>query len=527
MRLSPASLDWALANVEAYGDTDIFPPAFEFAAIRHTWDEADGLRTWLARQDLNSWNTRPYRRCLSPKHRYGFRISTQLDPLDTLIYSALMYEIGSDIEARRIPCSREIVHSYRFSPDPSGLMFSSDFGYDTFIQKATEHADSEKVGWVVVADIADFFARLYSHPFENALRDCTLGAHADHANAIRHLINQWNFTNSYGIPVGPAASRLLSELAIADVDEALLSEGQVFCRYSDDYLLFCQDIRQAHVRLAFLANVLFENHGLTLQTDKTKILSVDDFRSQYISTERREARASLTRRFQEILDELGLDDPYEEIEYDRLDPKIQKKIDALNLRGILEEQLHTPDSLNALVTRFVLRRLAQLDDPGCVDLIVDNIESLYVVFKDALEYVTQLQDLEEKKRHSVGSRLLDVIDNSVVGHLEYHRCWVLHTFTRDRSWNQEERFATLMAALSDEFSRRELILALGRARAQYWFKTRKRDVLGLGAWERRAFLAAASCLPGDEATHWYRSMRPRLDELEKVVVRWAQDNPFG
>ena len=31
------SLDWALAHVNRYGDTDVFPVPFEYAAIEHDW----------------------------------------------------------------------------------------------------------------------------------------------------------------------------------------------------------------------------------------------------------------------------------------------------------------------------------------------------------------------------------------------------------------------------------------------------------------------------------------------------------
>ncbi|MBB4826402.1 hypothetical protein HNO89_003662 [Sporosarcina luteola] len=72
-----------------------------------------------------------------------------------------------------------------------------------------------------------------------------------------------------------------------------------------------------------------------------------------------------------------------------------------------------------------------------------------------------------------------------------------------------------------DFSRRKLILALGNANQQSWFKTKKRSIMQLPIWQRRAFLAAAICLPGDEASHWYRSILPRLDALEVAIVRWA------
>src|SRR5206468_1072650 len=103
-----------------------------------------------------------------------------------------------------------------------------------------------------------------------------------HVTALVRLLKSWNFTVSYGVPVGPAPSRLLAELAIDDVDRALKSEGATFCRYSDDYRIFCSSRRRAHEVLGVLANILFENHGLTLQQHKTKVVSVETFRQKYI-----------------------------------------------------------------------------------------------------------------------------------------------------------------------------------------------------------------------------------------------------
>lgn len=39
LTLSERSLDWALEHILNYGDTDIFPEAFEFDAIKHDWQE--------------------------------------------------------------------------------------------------------------------------------------------------------------------------------------------------------------------------------------------------------------------------------------------------------------------------------------------------------------------------------------------------------------------------------------------------------------------------------------------------------
>jgi hypothetical protein len=78
----------------------------------------------------------------------------------------------------------------------------------------------------------------------------------------------------------------------------------------------------------------------------------------------------------------------------------------------------------------------------------------------------------------------------------------------------------------DEYAQRQVITALGRAHAQSWIKPRKQLVSSLAPWLRRAYLAAASSLPGDEPENYYRSIKSRLDPLEQVVCDWALANPF-
>jgi hypothetical protein len=254
---------------------------------------------------------------------------------------------------------------------------------------------------------------------------------------------------------------------------------------------------------------------------------VAEFRSGYLETGSSRERMSLTERFRGILDNMGIEDWYEEICYDDLEPEVQRVIDRLNLGGILEEQIKRGSDLDLNVTRFILRRLSQINDVSAIKIVSENIETLYPVFTDVLAYITSIRNVDEKHRHQLGKYLIDLISQSVVGHLPFHKCWIINTFTKGREWDNQSEFVALYNAHSDEFSRRELILALGRAAQDHWFKTRKRDVLQFRTWERRAFLAAASCLPGDEAKHWYNSIYRQVDDLEKAVIEWARDHPFG
>lgn len=293
LTLQAASLDWALAHVENYGDTDVFPTPFEYKAIRHDWVN---VRQYLL-QDVLQWQVRPHRILLSPKARYGFRIITQLDPLDFLIFTAIVKEIGSDVEAQRIEVLNKIVFSYRFSATSDGGMFDPNVGYAQFQETSKEIID---------------------------------------------------------------ADRTITHVALADI----------------------------------------------------------------------------------------------------------------------------------------------------------------------IRYLRSIRGLSPTRRSDIGTKILALLENSIISELDYHRMWALDLFTDSTEWDNEHQFFNLLANARDMLSRRNLILAMGRAGHRYWFNTHWRNLFSESDWPRRAFLAAASCMPVDARKHWYKSVESRLDPLEKAVMRWAKANPF-
>ena len=516
LKLRNESLDWSLANIEKDGDTDIFPVPFEYKAIRYCWDES--VRPYLRNINLLEWNIKPFRRALTPKHRFGFRVATQLDPLDTIIFNSLIYEIGNDIELFRLPKEKRISFSNRFLPNNDGQMFDPEYNWKSFQDWNLELCDSGKYNYVIVADIADFYSRIYSHPLENALSECT--NKSNHVRKIISMIKDWNCSISYGIPIGPNGPRLLAELAIDDIDRGLISEGYTHCRYVDDFRFFCETEVDAYKQLAYFANMLFENHGLTLQQHKTKILKIEHFREKYLKSDDDKEIDNLSEKFDKILDDIGIDNFYEFIDYDELDIEIQMEIDELNLIDLLEEQIEE-EQIDSKAVAFILNRLGQVNNPDALDIIIDNIDKLYTVFKNIFIYLNKLTCLTKEQKSDYGEELLSLLDTSIVGHLEYHRAWLFDLFSKDQEWNNTEKYVNLYNQHPDEFSRRKMILALGKSGSNHWFKTYKRNIHSLSPWLKRAFLSGASCLPGDEATHWYRSISGSLDFLEKTVVNWT------
>lgn len=523
LTLTDAALDWSLQHAQSWGDTDIFPEIFEFRAIKDDWNE---VKASIQSIDLLTWSVRPYRRCLVPKHRFGFRMSTQLDPLDFIVFTALVSEVGDKIEAARIPASDGIVHSYRFAPEPDGRMFSEKYTYRSFQKASHDSCETLKPSHVVVADIADFFPRLYTHRIDNAL-DSALGIGHMHAKALKDLIGHWAGSYSYGLPVGSAAARLIAELAISDVDQILLSEGAKYVRYSDDFRIFAFSEADGYRQLTLIARALIENHGLTLQQNKTKILPVEVFRTVYLRENEKRELETLSERFYELLEEIGIEDTYGDIDYDSLPNEFKSAIDQLNLEGILQEQINEEEPDLSLL-KFLLRRLGQLGATGVVDLIFDNFSKFVPVIRETIECLLRLDALPDAQKVKLGARLIEIYRDKVspASHLEYSRMYILRPFALNGGWNAAGQYVKLYNDAVDEFSTRELLLAMGRSKKDFWFRSRKQYLQQLSPWLRRAFIYGASCLPAEEYKHWIRGVNGQLDELERAIASWAKKNPI-
>jgi hypothetical protein len=518
LNLDPDSIKWSIKSILKYGDTDVFPKSFEYDAIN---DNIDFIIDYLSSQNILEWYVRPHRSLLAPKARYGFRIVTQLDPLDTIIFLSLVKEIGADLESKRVSIDKDIVFSYRYSPNREGRMYDNSVGYAGFQKKTRELIDS--YNYIGSADIADFYHRIYIHRLENALQIST--SKNNHVKSIIHLISGWNETESYGIPVGNAASRLLAEITLKDIDEALLTCSIPFIRYSDDYRIFGQSKSEVYRDISILADYLYRNHGLTLQPQKTYIYDSATYKSLFLTTGEELEINSLNERFSDLIEELGIDDWYEDIEYDDLSPEQKNIIDSLNLVEIYRSTVKSND-IDYAILRFVLRRLGQLGDESLVDDIFHDIDKIYPVFQDIIKYFISLRDISYDYRKEIGKRVLNLINDSIVSELEYHKMWAMSIFTYSTEWDNEDEFHKILTTTPSQFVRRKAILAMGRASKTHWFQSRWRHLFDESPWTRRALIAGASCLAADARKHLYNSIESRLDKLEYVVMKWAKQNPF-
>ncbi|MDE0219726.1 MAG: hypothetical protein OXJ90_10685 [Spirochaetaceae bacterium] len=142
LKLKKSSLDWALRSALRYYNPH-FPRPFEFDAIRAAWGD---IRDVLADRNLLDYDNngvRDYRRVLTAKSPLGFRVVTQLDPIDSILARAALYEIARDLESSRYSPARNTSFSFRLKPDKkTGMLFDPRYTWREFHRVTKKLAES-------------------------------------------------------------------------------------------------------------------------------------------------------------------------------------------------------------------------------------------------------------------------------------------------------------------------------------------------------------------------------------------------
>ena len=279
MKISNA-IDLAFENVlkEGLTDVEVFTRPFEIELLKQLKisDEIKKeIKTSLKESQIKGMGFTPISHILVPKKElFDFRKCAIIDPIDELKYLTLTLQIADQIETKRLNKSKSNIFSYRFAPE-KGYLFDQNYNYTSFREHVSKKSKQRNVNVVVSCDISNFYDRLNLHRLE-----CILSSNPKIDKKIilqlNHLLLFWSGRDSYGIPVGSNASRILAEAALIEVDNFLSSHKISYCRFVDDFRIFAPDSATAHRWLALLVDRL-SKEGLFLNTGKTEIKDVSIF----------------------------------------------------------------------------------------------------------------------------------------------------------------------------------------------------------------------------------------------------------
>ncbi len=276
------AVDLAISNICKEGLTDIYERPFEVEMLAKSVEFQKRVReitlACLKSGSLTGLGVSPIDYMLFPKNTaFNFRRCALMQPHDTIKYLALVLIVADTIEKARIPITQKKVFSYRLHPN-KGYLFNKNYTIKSFQLRVSEKAQKKKIKLVVSCDIANYYDRLNLHRLENIL--LSIGCERNKVNMLNELLLFWSNRDSYGLPVGSNASRILAEASLISVDNYLVSMGVDFIRFVDDFRFFAPDTETAHYWLTLLIERLSQE-GLSINMSKTKI----EPSSQYIKDE--------------------------------------------------------------------------------------------------------------------------------------------------------------------------------------------------------------------------------------------------
>lgn len=268
------AIELAIENVRKEGLTDIFPLPFEVSLLKSEHFRsflATHIKTRISSNSLSGLKVYPISHVFFPKKdAYDFRRAALVQPVDTIVFLALVLMFADIIEKQRVEKRHKVVFSYRLKPK-DGYLFDPKFNYTSFQAHVAERQKSRRVKVLVKCDISNFYDRLNLHRLESTLLSLPIDAKL--VKLTNELLLFWANRDSYSLPIGGNASRILAEAALLSVDDYLRSLKVDFCRFVDDYRLFAPDAKTAHAWLTILVERLYLE-GLTINPSKTVIEDV-------------------------------------------------------------------------------------------------------------------------------------------------------------------------------------------------------------------------------------------------------------
>jgi hypothetical protein len=514
----------ALRNVAEHGDTDIFSFPFENLLFRDRLPEAAQLIKAIHSKPDHWLSVYPPEtmRSLTQVGYAGFRWATLIDPFWNAYYLSLVLSIADKIESVRLPETDSTVFSYRFQWQDSDAKLFKDSTWINFREQCLALSDAFPV--VVQTDISDFYPRIYHHRIENALQ--RLPGVGDQPKRVMDLLKQFSQNVSYGLPVGGPASRILAELSLDGVDKLLVRRGVRFCRYADDYAIFCADKAEAYRTLVFLSEKL-ANEGLVLQKKKTRILAAQEFRETAQLLDPAEAANALATEEQKLLSISLRFDPYSpnaEEEYEDLKGAIQE-IDIIGILGreIAKTTIDSAVAKQAVQAILVLEPAQRLQAVGML-LDGSNVMTLAPVFVTVMRVVREIYaGSAADARLRMDEALCKLwTDRSPLLSVEVNLSYYIRAMAGDQIQQKEEILIKIFEESANPMIRRLVILAMAKWSCHYWLSDAKMKYGAMSVFERRAFIIASYFL-GDEGRHWRDHVKSSWSEAELLTRQWFSD----
>lgn len=287
----------------------------------------------------------------------------------------------------------------------------SSESYNKFQYTLKNLSSNGEYNYVLKADIASFFERIYQHVIGNLLYSANADSKA--ISFLEKFLLSLSQNDSHGILQGLFPSDFLGNFGLCSIDAQNTLEGINFARYVDDIYLFFKDEKQAKRHKIKLIEWLRKD-GLTLNEYKTKIYNVD-----YLLNEETE----LDRLFEDAKESAASDIAYESNLFWDFDVTTDHK-DEVELRAVqqLIDYPNVDREKKLKIERFCLPIFSASGDDYAVDHVLKVIHeepSMSQIYNGYLRgFVKENNEISGKVEQSINS------ENIL---FDYQKLWLYST----------------------------------------------------------------------------------------------------
>lgn len=504
-------------HLAQFGCSDITKANLESELItKYRTDFIDLVQKKLKCGHIDQMNFKPIQYLLTPKNRYVFdyRKAAIVEPECLAKYTALVLLAAEDIEKARIPADEKIVFSSRFAPSGADL-FSKNVTYSNWRERIKELAVDSNCAYIVQCDIASFYDRVNIHRLESTL--LAINVNKELVSQINNLLLFWSRKDSYGLPVGNTASRILAEAALIDIDKNLMSEEVKFVRYVDDYRLFAPDLITAQRWMNLLTNRLFRD-GLMLNTGKTKL---------YLAAKNEELQSGLKDNDEPetiIRKVTMLTGGYNRIARTFIMPAEAKydafaKIDVDAEICTLENQcIPEFEGIQKLIVACLVK--GRFDKLEQIALFCSRFLYSLDYFVDML--IKNCEVIPPENQRRIADSYLQLILSSRFGGLDWHLATLAHLLSHPKYFRKKALFHIVKSQTKENVTYPSIIAMEGLSGklSREEFLTLRELFNRCDDWEKRRMIVVSSSLPLRERKSWARAIKPivQSDFFNSILV---------
>ena len=334
---------------------------------------------------------------------------------------------------------------------------------------------------------------------------------SDTANDIESFLSKLNGKNSQGVPVGPAASIVMSEAVLMDIDEYLISQGVQHTRYVDDFRIFSDDREKLIAVLEDLTLYLYKTHRLTIATDKTKIMECAHYLNEILFN-----HYEIEKK--EIINRIEVYNPYSD-QYEELNNPFLDEEDMFTEQiGLVADKILESDHLDIGIARYFLRKSKKYKISKSAKVVFDNFNLFQPVISDVFLYLDRVTDsnfIQEWQSEIINLMNSNLIKRNLV------KIWFEWYIARNAELLKIPEINNFVFNNASISCQSKAAIKLNKLS---WIRNMKENLYQVNNKDRLAILKAAQILPKDERDHWLRLTEQTAPlPIDRWVAKWVRE----